>query len=249
MPSAKYLSAVIVTKQDLIMTNLFEQQAKQDITNHRPESSELTMREEFEKQWLEFFKARGEFYVPLNSSTVSEFMLATTKLSEQRIAELEIKNQAWLEDMNKHDKLRMRLHDRITELEADLEVARNGRIGAMFVLDEKNRKLREQEPVIEYVDMGDETLCPIHTDGFRPKHGTRLYEQPKPPEPQWISVKDRLPKLHQEILVWHKTEDDDYIISTAHFNQTPKIEFTGVGKYKCKLVTHWMPLPTSPKEE
>lgn len=66
--------------------------------------------------------------------------------------------------------------------------------------------------------------------------------------PQWISVKDRLPKEEQEVLIgWFQVTASNkqyFAHDVAIFNQN---EFSGWRKYP--EVTHWMPLPNPPKEE
>jgi hypothetical protein len=54
--------------------------------------------------------------------------------------------------------------------------------------------------------------------------------------PQWISVKDRLPKIGAVVLV----AKDIGSVNTTYF---------GVNGFRGEPVTHWMPLPESPKEE
>jgi hypothetical protein len=53
--------------------------------------------------------------------------------------------------------------------------------------------------------------------------------------PQWISVKDRLPKLGTVVLV----AKDIGSVNTTYF---------GVNGFRDEQVTHWMPLPEPPKE-
>lgn len=56
---------------------------------------------------------------------------------------------------------------------------------------------------------------------------------------QWISVKDRLPEIGQQILIY-----DKYGIELGSLYDTDS--FCGNSRYNEK-VTHWMPLPQSPK--
>jgi Protein of unknown function (DUF551) len=74
--------------------------------------------------------------------------------------------------------------------------------------------------------------------------------------PQWISVKDRLPELRQEVLVWY---DNGYEVAYLQKFEPPKLQypqFNNVemfewcfGDFEDFDVTHWMPLPEPPKEE
>lgn len=70
----------------------------------------------------------------------------------------------------------------------------------------------------------------------------------------WISVKDRLPKLKdgksEQILVYGKSEDDEYIITKAIFysNEFDECWESGDLREGHLDVTHWMPLPEPPKE-
>jgi hypothetical protein len=72
----------------------------------------------------------------------------------------------------------------------------------------------------------------------------------------WISVKDRLPELRQEVLVWY---DNGYEVAYLQKFEPPKLQypqFNNVemfewcfGDFEDFDVTHWMPLPDRPKEE
>jgi hypothetical protein len=74
--------------------------------------------------------------------------------------------------------------------------------------------------------------------------------------PQWISVKDKLPELRQEVLVWY---DNGYEVAYLQKFEPPKLQypqFNNVemfewcfGDFEDFDVTHWMPLPDMPKEE
>ncbi len=74
--------------------------------------------------------------------------------------------------------------------------------------------------------------------------------------PQWISVKDRLPELRQEVLVWY---NNGYEVAYLQKFEPPKLQypqFNNVemfewcfGDFEDFDVTHWMPLPEPPKEE
>lgn len=72
----------------------------------------------------------------------------------------------------------------------------------------------------------------------------------------WISVKDRMPEKYFDVLVlvqypkvngytghyvviaWKSTDDDSWDSDNNNFNNDPE-----------GVVTHWMPLPETPKEE
>lgn len=57
---------------------------------------------------------------------------------------------------------------------------------------------------------------------------------------EWISVKDRLPDNFKRVLVY----DQEWGIRIDTISIKPFEEFTHYG-----YVTHWMPLPESPKQE
>ena len=58
---------------------------------------------------------------------------------------------------------------------------------------------------------------------------------------EWISVKDRFPRLHQYVFVAALNEDDDIFYESAHFN--PKNTFIAIGGDRLKRVQHWMQIP------
>lgn len=58
---------------------------------------------------------------------------------------------------------------------------------------------------------------------------------------EWISVKDRLPKLFEDVL----TYDADEKIFINWLEEL--VDGIGYFAYGGKLVTHWMPLPEPPK--
>ena len=61
-------------------------------------------------------------------------------------------------------------------------------------------------------------------------------ENPKSP---WISVKERLPEEHTNVIVTDGS-------NVAHCRKYSDGFYTNVGK--CCNVTHWMPIPELPKE-
>jgi hypothetical protein len=56
---------------------------------------------------------------------------------------------------------------------------------------------------------------------------------------EWISVKDRLPR-----------KDGDYIVYTpsSNISKVRKCSYTVLYGWGINEVTHWMPLPSPPKE-
>jgi len=66
-------------------------------------------------------------------------------------------------------------------------------------------------------------------------------------EHQWISVKDVLPRLGVEVMVYRT----DGIIRVTHFYKTgvlpTKVKPFRVFQNEETIVTHWMPLPEPPK--
>ena len=69
-------------------------------------------------------------------------------------------------------------------------------------------------------------------------------------QPQWISVKDRLPPPETKVLWWNKTAHQAGVSSweyMSHCNDT-RIYWGDAGNVSIKNFTHWMPLPKQPKE-
>lgn len=71
----------------------------------------------------------------------------------------------------------------------------------------------------------------------------------EPPVVQWISVKDRLPKAREDVLVvayWHEA----YQTLIAWYAPNGEVWHvtTPAGDKTDLTVTHWMPLPLPPKE-
>ena len=64
----------------------------------------------------------------------------------------------------------------------------------------------------------------------------------KSPAPQWISIKDRLPEDRKNVLCLCK--NNGMTVSRITFRCGNSVSF---GQHRG--VTHWMPLPESPKEE
>lgn len=58
---------------------------------------------------------------------------------------------------------------------------------------------------------------------------------------KWISVKDRLPENEESVLVWEK-QGFVYV-------DTRKGDTWVIGTPNGAIITHWMPLPESPKED
>ena len=75
-------------------------------------------------------------------------------------------------------------------------------------------------------------------------------------QPQWISVKDRLPEEGQDVLVWyHGSYDVAYLqkvkpvkLQPPQFNNVEMFEWCFYD-FEDVDVTHWQPLPAPPKEE
>jgi hypothetical protein len=78
----------------------------------------------------------------------------------------------------------------------------------------------------------------------------------------WISVKDRLPELEQQVLVYAVGKIDGFIGDAVYalceryvfrfFNDSPGYETWSIPWdyfHTDYEITHWMPLPESPKEE
>ena len=72
---------------------------------------------------------------------------------------------------------------------------------------------------------------------------------------EWISVKDRLPEIEQEVLAYWEWVDSNkkiypsmsvcYIQSITKYVNSQSVEWNEVGS---NMITHWMPLPPKPIE-
>jgi hypothetical protein len=70
---------------------------------------------------------------------------------------------------------------------------------------------------------------------------------------EWISVKDRLPKLYEDVLLY-----DGYEVFAGNIRGIDKenlitwkaqpCDSECYGWYKDEYITHWMPLPEPPKK-
>ena len=63
--------------------------------------------------------------------------------------------------------------------------------------------------------------------------------------PQWISVEDELPDVAEKVL----TYNGDFVSENWLCTVASKVGRVNVWAYSEGFVTHWMPLPESPKEE
>ena len=57
---------------------------------------------------------------------------------------------------------------------------------------------------------------------------------------EWISVKDKTPDSHQLVIILRDTINPDLKIQIIKWHLSDEFDFK---------VTHWMPLPTPPKEQ
>ena len=101
---------------------------------------------------------------------------------------------------------------------------------------------------------GHHTGCPYDDDFFCIMHicgdALALIEHLDAKVPKWISVEERLPEMYEDssadiVLV----TDGQFIHMAAYSNE--KWYFAECGEMKEPMfykVTHWMPLPESPKE-
>lgn len=97
------------------------------------------------------------------------------------------------------------------------------------------------------------TMCTF--EGKNVPVGTLLYAQPTLAVTQagdaWISIQDRLPEMHTEVMVW--PHPSDYIM-TAEVDRNGTWSYneycSNWGNENVKLaqgrITHWMPLPSAP---
>lgn len=69
---------------------------------------------------------------------------------------------------------------------------------------------------------------------------------------EWISVKDRLPEIGQEVLVFrpyaHIHYDKNITIDARSGSERMVYDGARHDWHKPNYVTHWMPLPEAPKE-
>ena len=99
------------------------------------------------------------------------------------------------------------------------------------------------EPVAVVVDTGDIDMNGCHiTDikkvSFLPP-GTKLYAA----QLAWIPCSERMPKPHQQVLVWEKDSE----VETAELMASGEFYVWGWEGEVSPEVTHWMPLPAAPK--
>ena len=68
---------------------------------------------------------------------------------------------------------------------------------------------------------------------------------------EWISVKERLPELGEEVLVYYHwiTPPEKASITRDSMHIHDRSMKPVWGKHRNDKVTHWMPLPEPPKEE
>lgn len=65
---------------------------------------------------------------------------------------------------------------------------------------------------------------------------------------EWISVKDRLPSIGENVLVYDERFIDISIGYISDFLNYRKTWIVDCGESVSDTVTHWMPLPEPPKE-
>lgn len=65
---------------------------------------------------------------------------------------------------------------------------------------------------------------------------------------EWISVKDRLPKVGTGCVVWYKSKYTYAHIRTATYLGSNYFSTTGI-QHQTFEITHWMPIPEPPKEK
>lgn len=65
---------------------------------------------------------------------------------------------------------------------------------------------------------------------------------------QWISVKDRLPEICQDVLVYCKNTQRVTIGRFAHWYDNDGWDIVGTKGRFNDIVTHWQPMPEPPKE-
>jgi hypothetical protein len=75
-----------------------------------------------------------------------------------------------------------------------------------------------------------------------------LAEQPTIEQPKWISCAERLPELHTKVLCCGK-KGGRFIAELNTWGHDNALYWTKRDGKGCPTVTHWMPLPTPPKED
>ena len=66
---------------------------------------------------------------------------------------------------------------------------------------------------------------------------------------EWISVKDKMPRINEVVLVYDKFIEDVSIGYISEFLGYRVVWIIDYGQSVSDEVTHWMPLPEPPKEE
>lgn len=64
---------------------------------------------------------------------------------------------------------------------------------------------------------------------------------------EWISVKDRLPTVKDQLLIYD-SENDEIVIGVFLYSTESIIAFGIFGRGQVFDITHWMPLPEPPKQ-
>lgn len=96
--------------------------------------------------------------------------------------------------------------------------------------------MKREEEIIEASQNCIYTVPATPRSGFMDGARWADANQPNP----WISVKERLPEEHTNVIVTDGS-------NVAHCRKYGDGFYTNVGK--CCNVTHWMPIPELPKEE
>ena len=65
---------------------------------------------------------------------------------------------------------------------------------------------------------------------------------------EWISVKDKMPRINEVVLVYDKFIEDVSIGYISEFLGERTVWIIDYGESVSDTVTHWMPLPEPPKE-
>lgn len=91
---------------------------------------------------------------------------------------------------------------------------------------------------------GDRTKC-----DFYPEVREKAKKEQEPRFGEWISVNDRLPEeLFAAVLIYCTDRSNIYCAYLNARNEWHIFDY-GAGQQVVERVTHWMPLPSSPKGE
>lgn len=95
--------------------------------------------------------------------------------------------------------------------------------------------------------------CPLCSDGAYSTMGGMLFDTAEEaiaavtPQNEWISVEDRLPEGHVQVLMW--SAKWNIAEAGSYYNKSFWVHSEIGDGYIADDITHWMPLPAPPEKE